>query len=275
MNVRIEGRLLALCLVLFGCDAKANLPAPQTQPERAEKTAPVDAFQAPDADGFGRAAGLRYLEIVQGGKADASLPMVVMIHGMGDRARAELVDALGVTLPARFILPQAPDAYGDGYSWFGYMIRGDNPPGALANGIASADARLARALDALRTQRPTLGRPIVTGFSQGGMLSFALALRHPELVELAQPISGTLPEPLWPTARATNGWQPPIRALHGNADTIVPIDGSQRLTAKLQELGYDATLMEFPEVGHEISAQMALRSHQTLDAAVQALGASR
>ena len=266
---------MALCLVLCGCDTKANLPAPETSKEPTGNAAQADAFQAPDADGFGRAAGLRYLEIVQGEKADARLPMVVVIHGMGDRARADWLDAIGVTLPARFILPEAPNAYGDGYSWFGYKVRGDNPPGALADGIADAAERVARALEVLLKQRPTLGRPIVTGFSQGGMLSFALALRHPELVELAQPISGTLPEPLWPTARAADGRQPPIRALHGTADEIVPIDGPRALTAKLQALGYDATLKEFSDIGHHVSGQMTSQSHQTLDAVVQALAASR
>jgi phospholipase/carboxylesterase len=275
VRARIDGRLLALCLSLCGCDTKANLPAQETSPERTASAAQADAFQSPDADGFGRAAGLRYLEIVRGDRADARLPMVVMIHGMGDRARADWLDAIGVTQPARFILPEAPDAYGDGYSWFGYKVRGDNPQSALADSIASATERVARALEVLRAQRPTLGRPIVTGFSQGGMLSFALALRHPELIELAQPISGTLPEPLWPTAKAADDRRPPIRALHGTADEIVPIDGPRGLTAKLQALGYDAKLEEFPDVGHHVSAPMTSRSHQTLDAALQALAASR
>ena len=43
------------------------------------------------------------------------------------------------------------------------------------------------------------GKVVVTGFSQGGMLSYALALHHPELIEYALPISGMLPEVLWPT----------------------------------------------------------------------------
>jgi phospholipase/carboxylesterase len=224
----------------------------------------------PGADGFGRAAGIRYLELIRGA-ADASqpLPMVVMIHGLGDRPRRELFDLVAVQVPARIILPQAPTPIGDGYSWFDYHV-GENDPQQLAQGIAAAEARLALALSALRKLRPTVGRPVVAGFSQGGMLSFALALRHPQLVAFAQPISGTLPEPLWPQTPVLAGAFPPIRALHGTADHVVPIDTTRRLVAHLRVLGYDASLIEFAGVDHAITAEMQASVHATLSEAVAA-----
>lgn len=230
--------------------------------------APPDS--TPDAQGWGRAAGVRYLEMIRGA-ADRSqpLPMVVMIHGLGDRPRPELMDIVDVGVPARIIMPQAPTPIGDGYSWFPYVV-GGNDPQALARGIGAAELQLSEALRVLRSSRPTLGRPIVAGFSQGGMLSFALALRHPEQLALAFPISGTLPPPMWPTDKAAARSWPPIRALHGSADHVVPIDGTRALIARLRALGYDATLREFPGVDHFVTAEMQAATHATLSEAVAA-----
>ena len=41
--------------------------------------------------------------------------------------------------------------------------------------------------------RPTEGRALVAGFSQGGMLTFGLALHHPDLFDGAYPIAGWFP----------------------------------------------------------------------------------
>jgi phospholipase/carboxylesterase len=263
--------LCVLACVLGGCDCRPSAVTTSTQDKVARPAPAATSYVAPDAARFGSASGLSFLEHVYGAAPDARLPMVVLIHGMGDRPRVGWPEVLGSTLkqPVRYILPQAPRPYGSGFSWFDYEIHGVNEPRSLANGIAGACEQLARAIAVLRDHRPTVGRAIVSGFSQGGMLSFALALRHPELVAAAQPISGTLPEPLWPTARPHDANLPSIRALHGMNDTIVPIDGPRRLVARLRELGYDATLEEFPATAHEISPGMALRLTQTVGDAVR------
>ena len=165
------------------------------------------------------------------------------------------------------VLPQAPTPYGDGFAWFEYRFR-DQDPDALAQGIAEASDRLARMLNVLVKQRPTRGRAVVCGFSQGGMLSFALALRHTELLRYAVPISGMLPPRLWPE-RSPRGRSVPLHALHGTADTVVAFDADQRLVAHLRQLGYPAELSVFEGVGHTIAPAM---SQDAVDALVRALG---
>jgi phospholipase/carboxylesterase len=130
------------------------------------------------------------------------------------------------------ILPQAPTPYSDGFSWFGYSAAGGQPA-ELAVGIAVASDRLAAAIGRLTRGLPTRGRVIVTGFSQGGMLSYALALRSPALFELALPMSGLLPASLWPDRPEPGVRYPPIRACHGTADTLVPFEPAHALVAAL------------------------------------------
>ena len=160
-------------------------------------------------------------------------------------------------------MPEAPSHYAKGFSWFHYDIFGQNPPEPLARGIALAADQIAVLLDVLPKRLPTSGPPIVAGFSQGGMLSFALALRYPERLRFALPISGLLPEPLWPVNPAGKV-QIPIRALHGSDDPLVPVMTDRDLTRRLQRLGYDAQLEEFPASVHTITAPMQDRINQLL-----------
>jgi phospholipase/carboxylesterase len=266
--------LLAFCCALLWAACGNPTPRiPATDVDSRPHAAPAEVadapFQAPGSDGWGKAAGLSYLELVRGGaQAEQRLPLIVMIHGMGDRPGAHWLDVVRVQGPARIVMPQAPKPYYDGYSWFDYRV-GDNEPAALARDIAGAAQQLAAALIALREGRPTLGRPIVAGFSQGGMLSNALAVRHPELLALALPIGGMLPEPLWPKQRPADPRNPPIRAMHGVRDDVVPIGPARELTQHLQQLGYDAQLAESANVGHSISPDMLARIEQLLSDAAR------
>jgi phospholipase/carboxylesterase len=260
-----------LLLVLSGCGSAGGCAERPVLPPSSD---PELRFEAPDATGWGRARGLRYLELLRGGATPQQpLPMVVLIHGRGDRPRPEWLEAIRLELPARVVLPQAPTPAGDGFSWFPFRL-GENEPSVLARGIDEACERLAGALVALRAARPTLGKPIVSGFSQGGMLSFALALRHPELIEQAIPVAGGLPEPMWPSSPVDRTRAPPIRALHGTADPVVPFAPTQRLVEHLRARGYDATLQSFPGVGHAIAPEMLPPLQAHLTAAVASIKAS-
>ena len=202
-----------------------------------------------------------YVELLTGGAgADEALPLIVAIHGLGDRPEtfAALFD--GFETKARVILPRATLPYGDGYAWFPYRTR-DGDIVHIAEGVAVASDRVAATIEAVVRTRPTRGRAIVTGFSQGGMISFGVATRHPEIVESAFPVSGFLPEPLYPRARVA---VPPILAFHGDTDPAVPLEldraGIERLTA----FGANARLVTFPGVGHAIPASV----HAALFAAI-------
>ena len=269
-----------LALLAVACSDGRAEPGAGTAPraDLAQPTDPVPAverepFTPPDSRGWGRAAGLEYLErTLGGGDPAAPMPMLIMIHGLGDRPRQDWFGgADAIDTPLRLIMPQAPTPYGqDGFAWFPFRARG-NDPDDLARGISAASDRLARAITVLKTQRPTRGAPIVAGFSQGGMLSYALALRHPGLVSFSHPISGLLPEPLWPSSKPVASARPRIAAMHGDADDLVPIEDDRRLNAHLRKLGYDAQLREFAGVGHTITPAMEAHSVELLNAAARRL----
>lgn len=246
--------------------SETRAPAAAATPASATSSAGHDGFVAPGADGWGTAANLRYLEELRGdASANEALPMIVVLHGLGDRPHPEWIG--GLPVPVRLVLPQAPTPYAGGFAWFAYTSA-DARPGDLAHDIDGATEQLARAIDVLRARRPTRGLVLVTGFSQGGMLSYALALRHPEQVALAVPIAGFLPEPLWPKQHGRDIRYPPIHALHGDADGRVPIALARSLTAHLARLGFDARLDEQHGVAHAITPMMFEHLRTTLASAL-------
>jgi len=215
---------------------------------------------------------LVYQEVVTGGgAADDPLPMVIALHGLGDRPDSFrlVLDDLGVR--ARLVVPRAPLPQGsEGFSWFDFHADSDEQ---LAGGIRSAAEAVAELITSLLAVHTGPRRVIVTGFSQGGMLSFALAALHPELVATAIPISGYLPPPMWPPSRPQLRPLPRILALHGDADHVVPIDSARWTVEALRSNGFEAELRSYAGVGHSMTKEMRATLHEAVKAAIVELTA--
>ena len=210
-------------------------------------------------------APLHFVEVVTGTvSSESPLPMIIGIHGLGDTPErfARLFE--GFDRPARFIFFRGPEpTRNGGASWFDIDPSAYGPRD-IAAGVDHSAARVAKRAEQLARQRPTLGKPIVTGFSQGGFLSFALAARHAEHFRLAAPIAGYLP---WREAKG-GGAKIPIRAFHGESDPIVSVDDARASIAHLEALGYDATLTVYPGVRHGVSPKMRAEIFELLAQAI-------
>lgn len=234
-------RLLACTLLAIACDA-----SPQATPVERAPTANSQAT-APSSSPS-TATTVDYVLRQVGGVSDTdTAPMVIAIHGLGD-APERLVKLLdGIVSPARLVFPRGLTPHGNGYSWFS---RGPH----RTKEIQSAAAKLAEMITTLTERYPTRGKPAVTGFSQGGMLTYALAVGHGDKISIAIPLAGALPPALVPL-RAPAG-SPPIFGLHGDADTVLPITPTRDLTQLLRERGFTADLTEYPGVKHTVSPAM-------------------
>lgn len=220
----------------------------------------------------GSVAGLHFIERIVADPAQdrdpKTLPVLLMIHGLGDRPEGfiHISDAMPEP-PRRELALRGFDAhnssFGKGWSWFPVRVKHGRPD-KLARGLKSAAGRIAKALRQLnRQEQQPQRRFAVTGFSQGGMLSFALAVLHPDLIEFAVPVGGWLPPKNMPK-RKLKGRKVPILALHGKADKIVPYEPTERAVNRLKKLGYDAQLEGFAGVGHSIPPAMRGRLFEGL-----------
>jgi phospholipase/carboxylesterase len=235
---------LLAALALPACDRPAPEPAPPA-PRPTTTAAP---------SGPPEAAGVRYLEQLTGGAtAGERLPLVVAMHGLGDRPESFVQVFAAIRAPARLIVPYG-EPWREGFSWFPPGSLDD--PAQLAEGTGRAADRVAAMIETLVREKPTAGKPIVTGFSQGGMLSFTLAVRHPEIVGAAFPVGGVIAPALVPGSWPMASEAPRIEAFHGVADERVPFARARASVERLRAAGMDATLHEYPGVGHAIPPAM-------------------
>lgn len=174
---------------------------------------------------------------------------VIAIHGLGDTPQnlSQIFDT--ATFNARIVLPQAPALHGAGYSWFPIA----KPVRKTAAAILQKDVHRAteQICQFIRTSRFPQN-PVITGFSQGGILSFSVAVTCPELIAASFPVSGFLPFPV----PASSAPIPPIEALHGTRDEIIDFEKGKNSILRLKKSGAHATLHEFPNIGHQLSMEM-------------------
>jgi len=200
---------------------------------------------------------LPYVEIVTGGaQPDAELPLVIALHGRGDTAEgfAQLFRTLPVR--ARVAVLRPPHPFGPGQAWFlGARAHVENRPAITAELLTLADRVVATA-EAIRAKRPTRGKPVVMGFSQGGMLTWAVAVEHPRAFAAAFPVAGFLFPEMLERARIDARTLPRIVAFHGSADPLVSLDEDRRGVRLLEARGARIDLRVYPGVPHALPPEL-------------------
>ncbi|MEQ1568185.1 MAG: alpha/beta fold hydrolase [Myxococcota bacterium] len=190
---------------------------------------------------------------------DAPLPLVVMVHGYGDRPESmlELVEACH--LPARVVAPRGPELHpsGQGYSWYRITLSADG----VERDAAAVDAAADQLAEWIATQGPA-EKVVLSGFSQGGILSYTVAVRHPDRIDAAVPVAGAV----LPELRAVTAppGAPPIRALHGRVDPLLSAAEARQGVEALRGRGWDAAITVFDGVAHQIPPEV----HRALCAAL-------
>ena len=204
--------------------------------------------------------GMRYLEDVYNTEHGAHIGLTVLaLHWMTGEAESLRFMFEEVEIPLRVVYAQGvyPSEMPEGgWSWF-------------PDGVAFYEARsLAQQAPDVRTIANNLadflwflenahgGKFAVTGISQGGDLSLALALYHAETLDLALPMAGRLPPEFRPETLPHGKRVPQIVMLQGAADDVVPVATAREAHAWLKAQGCDADYHEYPDVGHGISEAM-------------------
>ena len=88
-------------------------------------------------------------------------------------------------------------------------------------------------------------RIYIMGLSMGGMGTYDMTIRYPELFAAAIPICGTVNSTRLKAAKDVK-----FRIFHGDADNVVPVNGSRQAYKALKAVGADVEYFEYPGVGH-------------------------
>lgn len=190
-------------------------------------------------------AGLTYLTRYAGGaKPDQALPLVVFLHSRGAKPSGFTSFVNRVKVPARVLFPGGPHVKSGRHSWATVGARGDQE--RLAADLKASAAQLSDFITAAEQCFPTVGRPVVTGTSQGGNMAYAIASQYPDSVRGAVALAGWLPESMW-NARMARTY-----AAHGKYDATVPYDRTAGYWQAMQGRGADLETRTY-NVGHTTS----------------------
>jgi phospholipase/carboxylesterase len=208
--------------------------------------------------------GIWYAEVELGEAAEGvELPLVFIFHGRGDHPRIPGGPFGRAPTPMRVIVPRGPLSLGSGFAWARSSVTQDHHDELAADIMAITD-RLIRLIEHVQETRPTAGTPVVTGFSQGAIVSWTLALRFPDRIGLAIPIAGWVLPGNRPNAlRAA-----PTRAMHGTADPIVRIEPTRAWVQALLASGNEVDFLEFDGVAHTVTPEMNLQFEEWLEEAL-------
>ncbi|GAB3735741.1 alpha/beta hydrolase [Luteimonas pelagia] len=207
------------------------------------------------------------LDAVERTTGDAPRWSIVWLHGLGADGHdfAPIVpELLRPGWPAlRFVFPHAPVrpvTINNGMrmrAWYDiveFSFEGTAGDRADAEGVeasvAQVEALLAR--EAERGIPPE--RTILAGFSQGGAIALAAALRRKTPLAGIVALSTYLPQAR--RARellAPGAARPPVFMAHGTQDPVVPFQAGERSAALLGELGFPVEWHAYP-MAHQVCA---------------------
>nr|WP_314839581.1 alpha/beta fold hydrolase [uncultured Flavobacterium sp.] len=184
-------------------------------------------------------------------------PLLLLLHGYGSN-EADLF-SFAEELPEQYyvISARAPyDMQYGSYAW--YAINFD----AEENKFSDHDqARISRDvivqfIDELTATYPIDAQNIaLIGFSQGAILSYAVALSYPEKVQKIVATSGYFNAEIIKDGYQKNNFDTlKIFASHGTVDQVIPIDWARKTPSVMETLGINTTYKEYP-VGHGVAPQ--------------------
>lgn len=185
---------------------------------------------------------------------DGPHPTILALHGWG----ANGMDLLGVApylAGGRFLVlcPQGsvevPLGPMVGYGWFPITMGAPPDPAAFTKGLDEAR----RFLDAAVRRYPVdHNKLVVLGFSQGGVIAYALALAEPGRFAGLVALSSWLPASLAQTPSPHTCERLSALIHHGTRDDLIEIERGRESVETLRRLQVPVTYREF-DMGHEIS----------------------
>lgn len=184
-------------------------------------------------------------------------PLLLLLHGYG--SNEEDLFSFASELPEEYyvISARAPYDMGFGsYAWYAINFDADeNKFSDIPQAQQSRDL-IANFINELVANYPIDSSNVtLIGFSQGTILSYAVALSYPEKIQRVVAMSGYLnTEMVKPNFETNNFSNLKIFASHGTVDQVVPVDWARKAAPALTQLGIEIVYKEYP-VGHGVAPQ--------------------
>ncbi len=184
-------------------------------------------------------------------------PVLLLLHGYG--SNEEDLFSFANELPSAYFVISARAPYDmmyNSYAWYAINFDADeNKFSDIEQAKVSRDL-IATFIDELIEKYP-IDKNNVTliGFSQGCILSYAVAVSYPQKVQRVVAMSGYFNQEIAVDNYKTNMLSSlKIFASHGSVDQVIPVDWARNSVPKIKALGIDIVFKEYP-VGHGVAPQ--------------------
>ncbi len=184
-------------------------------------------------------------------------PLLLLLHGLGSNERD--LFSFADDLPGKFLIVsvRAPLVAGrDSYAWYPIDFSTGKP--VINAGQAQKSREIVLQFIGYLDQKHIFDdkQVFICGFSQGGIMSYAIALTHPEKIRGIAVMSGRLPEEIKPVIAPEKDLQHlGIFISHGKFDNVLDIQNAREAQVYLKKKGLNPVYKEYP-VGHTISNEM-------------------
>ena len=189
--------------------------------------------------------------------ASENPPLLLMLHGYGSDEKdlftfaEELPDELFVVSVKA---PYAMQPYGN--AW--YAIHWDNQEGKFSDDEQAKESRekIVNFIDeAVEAYQLDAKNVTLLGFSQGSILSYAVALSYPNKVKNIVALSGYINEGIIKLGFEKNDFSNlAFYCSHGSVDQVIPVEWARKTKPVLDTLNIENSYSEFP-VGHGVAPQ--------------------
>lgn len=184
-------------------------------------------------------------------------PLLLLLHGYG--SNEEDLFSFAAQLPDEYFIVSARAPYSlppYGHAWYAINFDGEmNKFSDESQAIKSRDL-IAKFIDEVTNAYPIdKQRVTLIGFSQGAILSYAVALSYPRKIERIAALSGYLNADII----EKDFHHKDISKLrffisHGMVDQVIPVDWARKAPEFLKTLGLKTEYHEYP-VGHGVAPQ--------------------
>lgn len=184
-------------------------------------------------------------------------PLLLLLHGYG--SNEEDLFSFAPELPDEYYVVSARAPYNlqpYGHAW--YAINFDADENKFSDNDQARESRdlIARLINELVSDLPIDFQDVtLIGFSQGTILSYAVALSYSEKIKNVIALSGYLnPDLLVSGYEKKDFSHLKMFASHGTVDQVIPVEWARKAPDVLKSLGIDVTYKEYP-IGHGVSPQ--------------------
>lgn len=185
-------------------------------------------------------------------------PLLILLHGYGSNEEDLFSFASELPEDCYVVSARAPhDMMYDSYAWYAINFTADATKFSDIPQAIESRELIANFIDELTSKYPIdQDKTVLIGFSQGAILSYAVALSYPKKVNKIVALSGYLNEEIVVDTFLDN---PDIQnvkvfASHGSVDQVIPVEWARISSAKIKDFGIDIVYKEYP-VGHGVAPQ--------------------